>query len=113
LAGGHGEGAVYNVLMAEDQPYSDVPIVSPSRGGVQAFVNHPQVTAQIRAQLAAFLCHRLPGLDAGALFAEQQRLGAQQAGATLGALAAGLPVYDLRFDDAGGLTIVKSGQIPG
>lgn len=113
LAGGHGEGAVYNVLMAEDQPYSDVPIVSPSRGGAQAFVNHPQVTAQIRAQLAAFLCHRLPGLDAAALFAEQQRLGAQQAGATLGALAAGLPVYDLRFDDSGGLMIVKSGQIPG
>ena len=46
LGGEHVEGAVANVVVdGELHSYTRIPLVSPNVGGVQMFVNHPQVTA--------------------------------------------------------------------
>ena len=54
-----------NVTMeGELQPFSEVPMIAPSIGGTQMFVNHPQVVTYLREQTAHFLItkvnHLLP-----------------------------------------------------
>jgi rhodanese-related sulfurtransferase len=105
LAGGHAEGAVLNIKSAHGVfAFSKIPLISPSVGGAQAFVNHPDVCGFLRAQLAEWLSLQtdlvsLPGGGVAALVAEIDRLAAIQLGHTLGALAGGLPVYDVIFED--------------
>lgn len=103
LPGGHAEGAVVNVLL-EDEPeaFSRIPLVSPMAQGSQMFINHPQVSCWLRAQLVRFLSFQrdLVALGAGGeteLTAAVEEIGAAQLGSTLSALAAGLPIYEVTF----------------
>lgn len=102
LGGGHTERAVLNVRTSGPlMPFSRIPLVSPSVGGAQVFVYHPRVTSYLRKQLARFLALQtdIAGtIDAFELHIEMERLGATQLTKTLGALAKGLPIYDVTFN---------------
>lgn len=117
LAGGHEEGAVVNVRVeTELRSYTPLPLVSPSCGGTQMFVNHPQVSSYMRRETAALLCESadLAGVapsDAPDLAARMEELGAHQMGVTLGHLAKGLPIYDVLFRAGGGVTIEQVGEV--
>ena len=51
LGGDHAEGAVVLVTLEEAlQPFTEIPMIAPSISGVQMFVNHPQVVANLREQ---------------------------------------------------------------
>ncbi len=110
LGGGHQEGAVVNVTVeGEIWPFTRIPLVSPMCGGVQIFVNHPQVVAYLRRQSAGWFCQQ-PGLglevgDHEALFERMQELAGRQLELTLGRLAKGLPIYEVRFGGAGEVAV--------
>ena len=99
-------------------PFSEVPMIAPSIGGVQMFVNHPQVVEYLRDQNARFLSrrvsHLLPEreLELGALTKTITELGGKQAGATLSALAAGLPVFTVHFEKGGAISVTEHDPIP-
>lgn len=103
LGGSHGEGAVVNVTLDESLwTFSRVPLLSPSVDGVQMFVNHPQVAGQLRSHVAEFLLRvesLLPAVprERGALIERVHALGQTHLEATLGVLAAGLPMFEVRF----------------
>jgi rhodanese-related sulfurtransferase len=103
LPGGHAEGAVVRVFLADGaDAFSNVPLVSPMAAGSQMFLCHPQVSGFLREQLVRFVARQrdlvpLPPGASGALLAEVERLGQQQLGETLAALAAGLPIFDVTF----------------
>lgn len=105
LGGAHDEGAVVSVVVDEDplHAFSRVPLVSPSGDKGQMFLNTPQVANYLRNEAAAFWLRKTDltplrrGHDQryhGAL----NELAAVQAASTLGALAHGLPRYEVRFD---------------
>ncbi|MEZ4406491.1 MAG: rhodanese-like domain-containing protein [Polyangiales bacterium] len=104
LPGGHSEGAVVDVRVSESlAPFTPVPMVSPSANGTSIFVRHPQVSTLLRRYLAEWLLRQSGLVEAptggvDALHAEMERMGAAQAGATLGAIAKGLPVFAVEFD---------------
>ena len=119
LGGAHAEGAVVNVTVEGGLgPFSEVPMIAPSIGGVQMFVNHPQVVDYLRDQNARFLArrvnHLLPEeeLSEETLTAEIKELGGTQAGATLSALAAGLPVFTVHFQKGGAIAVDQHDPIP-
>ncbi|MEO1339311.1 MAG: hypothetical protein AAFV29_26970, partial [Myxococcota bacterium] len=119
LGGDHAEGAVVNVTVEDNLwPFAEVPMVAPSIGGVQMFVNHPQVVEYLRTQTARFLHsrvgHMLPlaNTDANTFAEAIPKLGGAQAQATLQALAAGLPVFNVHFDGTGGFDVSAGGAIP-
>jgi hypothetical protein len=80
------------------------------------FVNHPHVASFLRRQMARWLtqqhdlCAALP--PAAALYEAMQTLHQQQLGATLGELAAGLPVFDVTVNPDGRADVKSSGSIP-
>ncbi|MDB4932051.1 MAG: Hydroxyacylglutathione hydrolase [Myxococcaceae bacterium] len=106
LPGGHAEGAVVNIVVEGGvEAFSKIPLVSPMAEGSQMFINHPQVAGFLRDQVARFLAHQgdLVALGAGGtaeLNAVLAELGAVQLGHTLSSLAAGLPIYEVRFADS-------------
>ncbi|MCA9605864.1 MAG: rhodanese-like domain-containing protein [Myxococcales bacterium] len=117
LAGGHREGAVVNVRVEHDlHAFTPIPLISPACEGSQMFVNHPQVSAHLRNEVAAFLCEQgdvlgvAPG-QARDLAARMHDLGAHQMGQTLGHLANGLPIYDVTFRADGGVRIEPAGTV--
>jgi rhodanese-related sulfurtransferase len=103
LGGGHQEGAVVNVQIDQEVwPFTCIPLVSPACNGTQMFVNHPEVTAYLRRNIAAFMTTR-PETGVG----REQRdelvdkitlLGQKQLEATLARLAPGLPIFEARFE---------------
>jgi rhodanese-related sulfurtransferase len=112
LGGAHAEAAVANITVEGGlHSYTRIPLVSPSVAGVQMFVNHPQVTSFLRRELAAFLCELAIADDAERLAGEIERLGAEQAMQTLGRLANGLPVFEIRFALDGHATVEPRGTI--
>jgi hypothetical protein len=119
LGGDHNEGAVVNVTVeGELHPFSEVPMIAPSIGGTQMFVNHPQVVTYLREQTAHFLTtkvnHLLPlgkGVDAS-LTEAIPLLGVEQAQATLTALAPGLPTFNVHFSHDGSIDVVEGDAIP-
>lgn len=119
LGGDHNEGAVVNVtLEGELHPFSEIPMIAPSIAGTQMFVNHPQVVAYLRRQTAHFLNTQvrslLPLAEANAdLETTIPKLGAEQAGATLAALAPGLPTFSVHFSHTGTVEVVEGDPIPG
>jgi rhodanese-related sulfurtransferase len=120
LGGDHAEGAVVNVTLDEElSPFSEIPMVAPSIGGVQMFVNHPQVVDYLREQTVRFLAYRVAELlpsgsaDAAKLAAALPELGSVQATETLKTLASGLPVFGVHFDARGDFTVNEAGPIPG
>ena len=120
LGGDHNEGAVVNVTVeGQLRPFSQVPMIAPSIGGTQMFVNHPQVVAYLREQTAHFLQtnvdHLLPLGKVGLaqLTETIPTLGAEQAEATLKALAARLPTFGAHFSHDGTIEVVQGEAIPG
>ncbi len=103
LPGGHAEGAVVNVLLDhEPDPFSRIPLVSPMAEGSQMFLQHPQVSRFLRAQLVRFMGRQRDIVrlaDGGEPELERAiaQIATSQLDATLTALAPGLPVYDLVF----------------
>ncbi|MEM6926782.1 MAG: rhodanese-like domain-containing protein [Myxococcota bacterium] len=118
LGGDHAEGAVVNVTLEDElSPFAEIPMIAPSIGGVQMFVNHPQVVTYLRTQSARFLAqragHLLPAAATqDALAKVIPELGGAQALATLKALAAGLPVFDVHFGRDGECTVTQGDPIP-
>lgn len=115
LGGEHVEAAVASVVFGGAlHSYTRVPLVSPMVAGAQMFVNHPQVTAFLRAELASHLVESgvCPGDAAAELLPTLERLGGLQAHGTLTRLAAGLPVYEIRFDHDGPAQVTAVGAIP-
>lgn len=100
LPGGHAERAVLRVFIeGELHPFTPIPLVSPSYRGLQMFVCHPQVVSYLRRQLVAFAQQYpalVPRVSADALIDEIERLAEAQMAASLGALANGLPIFDVR-----------------
>lgn len=120
LGGDHAEGAVVNVTIDGTLwPFSEIPMIAPSIGGVQMFVNHPQVVAYLREQTARWLHARVGHLlplgraDGDALASTIPEMGAAQAGATLRSLAAGLPVFEVHFAPDGAFEVGEADPIPG
>lgn len=117
LAGGHKEAAVANVRVHSTlQPFTWVPLVSPSVGAEQMFVNHPQVAAYLREQSTYFLEQQsdllsLPRGGREAIARELTQLGEKHLATTLGFLAKGLPVYDITFGSGGQVTIEHTGTV--
>lgn len=114
LGGDHVEGAVANVVVKGDlHSYTRVPLVSPMVAGRQMFVNHPQVTAFLRREQAAHLveCGAVAPADADRLVETLTTLGPQQAGATLGRLARGLPVFELTFEPGAAPQVRQLGTV--
>jgi rhodanese-related sulfurtransferase len=118
LGGEHNEGAVVNVTVEDPlRPFSEVPMIAPSIGGTQMFVNHPQVVSYLREQTAHFLktraSHLLPlsKSDSQKLAELISELGARQASATLTSLAAGLPTFSIHFSLSGATEVVEGPPI--
>lgn len=105
LPGGHAEGAVVNVVVDHEvDAFSRIPLVSPMAEGSQMFINHPQVSSFLRGQVTRFLARQRDRVTLGPggedeLNAVLAELAGVQLGHTLSALAAGLPIYEVRFDD--------------
>ena len=103
LRGDHAEGAVVEVALAHEvEAYSSVPMIAPRHHGTEMFVNHPQVAAFVREQNANFLFEKLPWMaqrvERAAFLAQLGVLAEQQLAATVGSLAAELPVFEVRFE---------------
>lgn len=116
LAGGHTERAVINVRIAGPLlPFSRIPLVSPAVGGAQVFVHHPRITSYLRRQLASFLALQtdITGrpIDPEWLHEEMVRVGAIQLSQTLGALAKGLPIYDVVFQGEDKVEVREGGIV--
>jgi hypothetical protein len=118
LPGGHAEGAVINVHVAGRlRAFSRVPLISPAFAGRQMFVNHPDVAAYLRHELAVWLCQQddllpIAEADADGLFERMQRIHQQQLIATLKELAAGLPIFDVTFRRDGSVDVKPAGNVP-
>jgi hypothetical protein len=86
--------------------------VSPYVDGVQMFINHPQVAHALRQNVAEFMLHAesmLPVVPRHreALVERVHQLGKQHLDATLGSLAKGLPVFEVRFGDHETFTVLE------
>lgn len=118
LSGGHTERAVVNVRIAGPLlPFSRIPLVSPAVGAAQVFVHHPRITSYLRRQLAQFLVLQTDitrsSIDADWLHEEMVRVGALQLTQTLGALAKGLPIYDVVFHGEQRVEVRRGGIVGG
>lgn len=117
LPGGHAERAVLSIeLDAPVRAFSNIPLVSPTSQGMQAFVNHPQVIAFIRHELADFLVQQtdlVPELrgDTRRLHDESEALSMAQQKETLGALAKGLPIFRAIFRRDGTFRVEEAGTV--
>lgn len=119
LGGGHQEGAVVNIRLDRGvYAFTKVPLISPACGvgGVQMFVNHPQVADFMREQVARFFTTHPELLPLGeAEFAmlrkDMRRLAEIQQAATLAVLAKGLPVFDVVFRGAREFAVTEVGTV--
>jgi len=117
LEGGHAESAVLNIrLTREPWALSQVPIVTPSYGGQQVFVNHPDVMRYWRRAAAVYHVGAPGSLpltpESGPALVEAiDELAVRQLGETLGHLAKGLPIYDAEFEPDGSVEVMQVGQV--
>jgi hypothetical protein len=111
LPGGHEEGAVVNIRLAENVlSLSNIALISPQCGGQQMFVNHPDISAYLRQATVRYLARGVGPLSVepaqeGALQAAVDELAARQMTATLGHLAKGLPVFEVIFSADGSFDV--------
>jgi hypothetical protein len=108
---------VVNVQVAEElDAFSLVPLVAPSIAGRQMFVNHPHVASFLRRQTAKWLTQQRDVIASppspAALFEAMQALHQVQLMATLGELAAGLPIYDVVVNPDGRSDVKLAGSVP-
>ncbi len=119
LPGGHEEGAVLDVRLDEElRAFTQVPLISPLAQGTQTFVSHPEVASYLRCDIAHFLCRQADALrvttkHADAIATAMDELAATQTAATLGSLAAGLPIYRVSFGRGGSFHVADAGHVPG
>lgn len=115
LGGDHQEGAVLIIRVeGEVHPFTRIPLVSPSAYGKQMFVYHPQVAAYLRRQLAEMIVVQrdlVPPVPAATLHAEMERIAEVQLASTLGALAKGLPIFEITFDARGRAIVEEKGRV--
>jgi hypothetical protein len=101
LAGGHEERGVLRVFLSDPvEPFTSVPLVSPSCEGTQMFVCHPQVMSYLRTQLVRFAQLQsglVPKVGEEELRRTVEEMADTQLTATLQRLAKGLPVFDVTF----------------
>lgn len=116
LSGDHSEGAVLNVILDDTHlsAFSRAPMVSPSTPHGQLFLNTPQVAQFLREAAVSFMLRHPEWVplraDQTDLYRETiSELAAKQAKETLGALADGLPMYEVRFHDEEHFTVTPSG----
>lgn len=118
LEGGHAESGVVTVELASDvHAYTKIPQVSPRIGETEVFVAHPQVSAFMRRENAAFLLEQVPLLRAehvteAAFMAELDRLARHQLTTTVAYLAPDLQRFVARFE-GGQLQVRGPGDDPG
>ena len=119
LPGGHQEGAVLDVRVDEDiRPFTPIPLISPLARGTQTFVSHPEVARELRREIAHFLVRQDDAIhasskDVDALIKVMGELATTQTTATLGTLAAGLPIYRVSFGRSGSFHVAEAGHVPG
>jgi hypothetical protein len=119
LHGSHGERAVLNTrLEGRIQPFSPIPLVSPSAHGCQIFVNHPQVSQYLLRLLVDFLVLQtdlVPEFETDdfrpILLMEVEALHAIHVKNSLLHLAKGLPIYDVVFDAGKPIHVVAAGVV--
>lgn len=105
LSGDHRESAVLNIHVdAEIHAFTRIPTVAPRVADKELFVHHPEVSAWIRRENAAFLFASDPWLRArpdrrDAFLERLERMGEGQLHETLERLAGDLPVYEARVID--------------
>lgn len=108
LGGDHVEGAVVRVR-AETSEGHPLPLATlcPHFGELDLFVYHPDAVAYLEAAHGLHLAEtgHLAPADIAAFIAAQHTLSERQLQATLDALAAGLPVFDV--------TVQPDGEAPG
>jgi rhodanese-related sulfurtransferase len=116
LPGGHDEAAVLNVRVEGDlHGTSAIPLIAPSCAEGQMFVNHPQVAAYVRHELAAVLSEQsdllpIAAPDRVSLAEEIDARGAAHLEVTLSYLAAGLPIFELQFRHDGSVESTEAGH---
>lgn len=119
LPGGHEEGAVLDVRLDEEiRPFTSVPLISPLAHGTQTFVSHPDVARALRLEIAHFVCRQEDALRVGTkhvadVVKVMDELAETQTRATLGALAAGLPIYRVLFGRSGTFHVADVDSVPG
>lgn len=119
LDGSHEEEAVVQVTVPGPLTAdSRIPILVPKRSGTQLFVQHPQVADFVRAEEVQVLLEQAPWLvdlevTKPLVLRHMKVLAARQLDETLRRLAGGLPIYEVRFDRAGGHRTVERGAVPG
>jgi len=105
LPGGHEEAAVINVRIEEEVwMLSHIPLISPSCGNDQMFVNHPDVASHLRK--AAVLL--IGGSRAAELQVVVDELAGRQLTQTVGHLAKGLPIFDAVFMRDGTIDVMQT-----
>jgi hypothetical protein len=119
LHGRHGERAVLNTRVERKiQPFSPIPLVSPSAFGCQMFVSHPQVSQFLLRLLVDFLVLQadlVPEFENSdlrpILQMEVESLHAIHVKNSLLHLAKGLPVYDVVFESGGTIHVAEAGVV--
>jgi rhodanese-related sulfurtransferase len=121
LHGRHGERAVLSTRIEGSlQPFSLIPLVSPSSFGCQMFVSHPQVSQYLLKLEVDFLLLQsdlileIEALEKDlrpVLLAEIEALRATHVKNSLSHLARGLPIYDVVFGTGGEFHVESSGIV--
>jgi len=110
LAGDHAESGILQIEMGQKvHAFSQVPLVSPRVGDTEVFVVHPEVSAFIREQNAAFLLEAVPSLMSAGVgelefLSAQQALAQTQLSETIRHLAPDLPVFVVKVQ-GGDITV--------
>ncbi len=118
LGGGHRESAVVNIVVEGGvHSFTRLPLVSPSTGGQQMFVNHPQVAGFLRKELVEFIMQQadvisLTPAQGAELLVQVNDLGQQQMMATLQRLAGGLPIFNVVFNHDDAVVVEEAGHVP-
>lgn len=113
LQGDHAEQAILNIRINEKEDLDNTPLVlvAPQLQDVQVFINHPEATAYMHRQHAAFLeaNELLSESDSAAYIKVHDAVHTSQLTATVQALGAGLPLFDVVLNES--LDLVKVEQI--
>lgn len=117
LSGLHEECGVANVSVAKEvQSFTRIPLIPPTIQGNQMFVSHEQITTYLRNQQAHWFISQSDILNfsrtAAVGFSYILNLRADlHSSLTLSALAADLPMFSLRFSEAGVVEMSFNGII--
>jgi rhodanese-related sulfurtransferase len=118
LHGQHNERAVLNTRIERPlQPFSLIPLISPSCSGCQVFVSHAIASRYLLMLQLDFLLHQTDLIREfhndvrSDLVAEAENLSDVHAKNSLGHLAKGLPIYDVLFTNSGQVHVAFAGMV--